>query len=92
MDKVATRVSRQEFIRYTSKYLKELPIYITYKGTDDLYLCRASEVATLSKRVVATEDKVATKKSIATDDSWRLRHGCGCEKGEGNLCSKHNRV
>ena len=29
------RVTRQEFIRYTSKYLKEFPFIVTNRGDDD---------------------------------------------------------
>lgn len=30
------RVSKQQFIRYTSKYLKDLPIIVTHRGIDNL--------------------------------------------------------
>ena len=83
MDKVATRVSRQEFIRYTSKCLKELPLIITNRGTDDLYICRASEVG----------DRVATKEENSGKETPEVAtYGCGCRKEEGKpLCKKHGR-
>jgi len=30
------RTSKQQFIRYTSKYLKDLPIIVTHRGVDNL--------------------------------------------------------
>jgi len=86
------RVSKRDFIQYTSKYIKELPVYITNRGKDELYLCKASDllVATSPKELIATipgEDVLPGK--IATYDVY----GCGCEKEEGrHLCKKHGRA
>ena len=30
------RTSKQQFIRYTSKYLKDLPVIVTHRGVDNL--------------------------------------------------------
>ena len=105
MEVVATMVKRvgmQEFQRYTSKWLKKLPIYVTYKGLDEIYICKASE---LGDAKVATEDNVATSK-VATkvigqledivrgkETVWVNKYGCGCEKVDGRkVCKKHGRV
>ena len=34
-DVLTPRVTRREFERYTSKYLKDLPIIVTNRGVDD---------------------------------------------------------
>ena len=78
------RVSRQEFQRYTSKYLKEIPLIITNRSEDELI------VENISNR-----GKVATviEKKLQKPDRDPLKYGCGCLKAPGKfLCEKHGRV
>lgn len=74
-------VNRREFIQYTSKYLKELPLKIINNKTGKhLILMTADEVATTKEKEVATQVYVAT-------------YGCGCKKEQGKtLCNKHGRL
>ena len=37
------RVSKQQFIRYTSKHLKDVPIIVTHRGVDDLIVKEIEE-------------------------------------------------
>jgi len=83
------RVTMREFQQRTSKWLKDLPIYVTLKGLDEVYVCRASDMS-VATRGVATKDKVAT--SYNPRDNSPMLHGCGCRKEESNLCKKHGRV
>ena len=78
------RVSRQEVQRYTSKYLKEIPLIITNRSEDELI------VENISNR-----GKVATviEKKLQKPNRDPLKYGCGCLKVPGKfLCEKHGRV
>jgi len=76
------RVSRQEFQRYTSKYLKEVPLIITNRGEDDLIIKSISD----SSKVATLVEKTIPVKKFG-------EHGCGCKKVEGKfLCKIHGRV
>ena len=46
------RVSRQEFIRYTSKYLKKFPFIVTNRGEDELFVQKVED----NKEYFDTED------------------------------------
>jgi len=72
-----TIVSRQEFIRYTSKYMKKMPVIITNRGEKDLILDEY-------RHPVVNVSGVA---------EFSLVYGCGCKVIDGKkLCPKHNRT
>lgn len=87
------RVSRQDFIRYTSKYLKEFPLIITNRGTDELLISTIEERAvTVIKQDTINIDKekpMMNKINLETNNVWD-EYRCGCKKIEGNkCCPKH---
>lgn len=44
-------VSRRDFIQYTSRYLKELPVTITYYGEPDLVISKYVATANLQEEI-----------------------------------------
>jgi hypothetical protein len=100
------RVSKRDFIQYTSKWLKETPIIITNRGIDEYKIERCerceSNVATRLNKIVATkiekeQEDVATKLNVATfEPAYNSKgfsfYGCGCTRNGKALCEKHGRA
>ena len=78
------RVSKFEFVRNASKYLKGSTVVITHFGEDFLLLAPVARAG----RAAATQP-VAPEP--IPDDDLSL-HSCGCKKKEGKyLCETHGR-
>lgn len=97
--KVMERVTRQEFIRYTSKYLKNLPIIVTKHGEDDFVVERASKYSEVDGGIKYEGRRSKVKRVLwqkTTKEEFRALadgvYACGCSRVEGKkLCGKHNR-
>ena len=88
MESSYKRVNKRDFVQYTSKWLKEVPIIVTNRGVDEYVIEVASNVATKQEVATKPKDNVATKDSMEVKE-----YGCGCRRESGKvLCGKHGRL
>ena len=81
-------VTRRDFIQYTSRYMKELPIVITNYGEPDLILSKY----TPQKQDNVATPKYATASATLSKEAFN-KYGCGCVRVVGQLlCKTHGRV
>lgn len=88
------RVSKFEFVKNTSKYLKGEEVIITHRGEDCLVLTPVGESISVKPE---PKVNVATKKEKKEGNKSVLNQynsfTCGCVKAEGKyLCPKHGRM
>lgn len=90
---ITIRVSKLEFCRNTSRYLKGDNVIITHRGEDCLDLRPIGQIMASERAFPVTSyPKVVEKEKVAEKGSV-LRHACGCEREENSyLCKKHGRV
>ena len=81
------KVTSQEFLRYTSKYIKELPITVTVHGEDSYVLVPWKDY--IIGHPVGKPQSVKWTK-IHDPKVWVEEYGCTCKKVAGQkTCSEH---
>ena len=84
------KVTSQEFLRYTSKYIKELPITVTVHGEDSYVLVSWKDY--IIGHPVGKPQSVKWTKT-PDPEVWVDKHLDGCIKVTGAvLCKAHGRM
>ena len=84
------RVSKFEFVKNTSRYLKGVVVIITHRGEDCLRLEPVGYEKEYRHKVYDVEKQEPDKKIQRPN---LLNYGCGCDRTNGKyLCPKHGRV
>jgi hypothetical protein len=82
------RVSKREFFREPYKHLDKLPVIVTNRGVDEIFIMEYSDkLVTLPLKPTP---KIVAKKSYVVEDTY----GCGecpCVPGQ-KTCKKHGRM
>ena len=93
---MSDRIPLREFNQYTHKYIKPGKVILTKNGKNK-YVVTIEDIDNVATIAPEKPKNVATikntiKNTIDKDREYRQeRHGCGCKKGDTNLCSKHMR-